>query len=433
VPARVHVPFFFAPTYLVSMNLTHTLTERFLKYVQIDTESDPFSKTSPSSEKQKDLSRVLVEELHDMGIPNARMTEHGYVYAHIPGNVNDKIPGIFFCAHVDTAPDVTGKNVEPIVWKNYQGQDLVLPDDPEQIIGPLKYPQLLNKIGHDIRSASGTTLLGSDDKSGVAIIMDSAFQLMNQFSEMERGPVSILFTTDEEVGAGVDHVDIEALNASYGFTLDGGDIGDYADENFSADGLTITIYGVSAHAGYAKGKMQHSMKIAAKLLDALPTDTLCPEATSDKEGFVHPSHIEGGLEKSTLKFIIRDFDTAKLDDHVDLVEKTLKQIMVDYPQSSYELKREKQYRNMKDVVSAHPHIRKIALEAIQKAGIDAKPKAIRGGTDGAVLSELGMPCPNLFAGEQGIHSRTEWTSIQDMKKSVETVLHIIQLNAEQFL
>lgn len=415
------------------MKLTHTLKDRFLRYVQVDTEADPFSETSPSSEKQKDLSQILVNELHEIGVPNARMTDHGYVYAQIPGRVNENIPGVFFCAHVDTAPDVSGKNVKPIVWENYQGQDIVLPDDPEQIIGPKKFPQLLDKIGHDIISASGTTLLGSDDKSGVAIIMDSVYQLVNHFSDVERGPVSILFTTDEEVGRGVEHVDLEALNASFGFTLDGGDIGDYADENFSADGLTITIHGVSAHTGYAKGKMQHSLKIAAKLLDSLPTDILCPEATSDAEGFVHPNHIEGGLEKTTINFLIRDFETAKLDDHVKLIEDTLKTILKEYPDSKYEIEREFQYRNMKDAIAKHPHIRKIALEAIAKSGVKAKPKGIRGGTDGAVLSQFGMPCPNLFAGEQGVHSRTEWTSVQDMEKSVETVLNIIQINAEHFL
>jgi len=415
------------------MKLTSTLKERFLRYVQIDTEADPFSKTSPSSEKQKDLSKVLVDELHAMGIANARMTDHGYVYATISGEVNDKIPGIFFCAHIDTAPDVSGKNVKPIIWQNYQGQDLLLPDDNEQIIGQNKYPQLKNKIGHDIISASGTTLLGSDDKSGLAIIMDAAYQLVNDFSGMQRGPVSILFTTDEEVGRGVEHVDLQALNADYGFTLDGGDVGDYADSNFSADGLRITIHGLSAHPGYAKGKMQHSMKIAAKLLATLPTETLCPEATSNKEGFIHPSHIDGGLEKTTIEFIIRDFDTSKLDDHVSLIENTLIKIMESYPESSFELEREIQYRNMEDVVSKYPHIRKIAIEAIRKTGLEPKTNGIRGGTDGAVLSHMGMPCPNLFAGEQGVHSRTEWTSVQDMEKSVETILNIIRINADHFL
>jgi len=414
------------------MILKHTLKERFLRYVQIDTEADPFSKTSPSTEKQKDLSKLLVNELHEMGIINATMSAHGYVYAHIPGKINRDIPGIFFCAHIDTAPDVTGKDVNPIVWNNYNGQDLVLPDDPKQIIGAKKYPQLKNKIGHDIISASGTTLLGSDDKSGIAIIMDAAYQLINHFSDTERGPVSILFTTDEEVGRGVDHIDIPALNAQYGFTIDGGDVGDFADENFSADGLTLTISGVSSHTGYAKGKMQHSMKIAAKLLNALPNKTLCPEETDEKEGFIHPTHIDGDLEKTTVQFIIRDFETAKLDDHVKLIEETLQSIMDSYPQSTYEIIREAQYRNMRDVVSQHPYIRKIALEAIEKSGVEPKPKAIRGGTDGAVLSAMGVPCPNIFAGEQGVHSRTEWTSVQDMEKAVETVLNIIFINNEHF-
>ena len=414
------------------MLLQHTLKERFLRYVQIDTEADPFSTSSPSSEKQKDLSKILVSELHEMNVSNAFMNEFGYVMAEIPGQVDDQIPGIFFCAHIDTAPDVTGKDVKPIVHTNYQGQVIILPDDSDQRVGPKKYPQLLNKIGHDIITASGTTLLGSDDKSGLAIIMDAVYQLMNSRADIKRGPVSILFTTDEEVGRGVAHVDIDAINAEYGFTLDGGDVGDYADENFSADGIKVVIKGLSAHPGYAKGKMQHAMKIAARFLAALPMDSLCPEVTSGKEGFIHPSHIEGGLEQTTVEFIIRDFDTNKLDDHASLIEKTIQEILVDFPDSSYELIREEQYRNMKDVIDRYPHINEIALAAMERAGVQAKHKGIRGGTDGAVLSHEGLPCPNLFAGEQGVHSRTEWTSVQDMQKSVETVLHIIDVHAERY-
>ena len=412
--------------------MDYTLKERFLRYVQVDTEADPFSTSSPSSEKQKDLSKILVSELHEMNVMDASMNEFGYVIAEIPGQVDHQIPGIFFCAHIDTAPDVSGKDVKPIVHSNYQGQEIVLPDDPDQIVGPKKYPQLLNKIGHDIITASGTTLLGSDDKSGLAIIMDVVYQLMNSHADKTRGPVSVVFTTDEEVGRGVAHVDIDAINAVYGFTLDGGDIGDYADENFSADGIKLIIKGLSAHPGYAKGKMQHAMKIAARFLAAMPTETLTPEVTSGKEGFIHPSHIEGGLEQTTVEFIIRDFDTNKLDDHVALIEKTIQEILLDFPDSSYELIREEQYRNMKDVIDQHPHINEIALAAMERAGVTAKHKGIRGGTDGAVLSHAGLPCPNLFAGEQGVHSRTEWTSVQDMQKSVDTVLNIIEIHAETF-
>lgn len=414
------------------MKLEHTLKERFLRYVQIDTEADPFSDSSPSSEKQKNLSRLLVEELHDMGLENAFTNEHGYVYATIPSNSAKDIDGIFFCSHVDTAPDVTGKDVKPIVHSNYQGQDIILPDDNTQVISSKKYPQLLDKIGHDIITASGKTLLGSDDKSGVAIIMDAMYQLIHTVSDIEHGPVSVLFTTDEEIGRGVQHVDTSLIPAKFGYTLDGGDIGDYADENFSADSIELQVHGVSAHPGYAKGKMEHSIKIAAAIIDRLPKETLSPETTSGKEGFIHPNHIEGGLEKTTVKFIIRDFNTDALAEREDLIEQTAKEVMKDYPGSRFEIVRKEQYRNMKDEIDKFPYISELALDAMKAAGVAAKQNAIRGGTDGAVLSQRGLPCPNIFAAEQAIHSRHEWTSVQDMEKAVETILHIVRLNAARF-
>jgi len=414
------------------MKLQHTLKDRFLKYVQIDTEADPFSETSPSTEKQKNLSRLLVKELHEMGVENAYTNEYGYVYATIPSNSTKEIEGVFFCSHVDTAPDVTGKDVKPIVHSNYQGEDIILPDDNSQIISTEKYPQLLDKIGHDIITASGKTLLGSDDKSGVAIIMDAMYQLLHHASDIEHGPVSVLFTTDEEIGRGVIHVDTSLIPATFGYTLDGGDVGDYADANFSADGAELIINGVSAHPGYAKGKMEHSMKIAARILAALPTTTLSPETTSGMEGFIHPNHIEGGLEKTTINFILRDFETEKLKAREELLRKITEEVLLDFPGSSYELTIKKQYRNMKDIVDQYPYISNLALDAMKAAGIEAKPKAIRGGTDGAVLSHRGLPCPNIFAAEQAIHSRHEWTSVQDMEKAVETILHIVKLNGERF-
>ena len=414
------------------MELKHTLEDRFLRYVKIDTEADPFSDSSPSTEKQKDLSRLLVKELHEMGLENAYTNEHGYVYATIPSNSKKDIDGIFFCSHVDTAPDVTGKDVKPIVHRNYQGQDIILPDDNSQVISATKYPQLLDKIGHDIVTASGKTLLGSDDKSGVAIIMDAMYQLMHTVSDIEHGPVSVLFTTDEEIGRGVQHVDTSLIPAKFGYTLDGGDLGDYADENFSADSIVLTVHGVSAHPGYAKGKMEHSIKIAAAIIDRLPKDTLSPETTSGKEGFIHPNHIEGGLEKTVVKFIIRDFDTSALEHREKLIENTAKEALKDYPGSSFKIERNEQYRNMKDMIDQYPFISELALDAMKEAGVEAKPKAIRGGTDGAVLSHRGLPCPNIFAAEQAIHSRHEWTSLQDMEKAVETILHIVKLNAERF-
>lgn len=414
------------------MKLKHTIEDRFLRYVQVDTEADPFSDTSPSTEKQKVLSKILVEELHEMGVTNAFTNEYGYVYASIPGNSSKEIDGVFFCSHIDTAPDVTGKDVKPLIHRNYQGEDIVLPDDTSQVITKEKYPQLNNKIGHDIITASGKTLLGSDDKSGVAIIMDAMYQLMNGASEIEHGDVAVLFTSDEEIGRGVVHVDTDLIPAKFGYTLDGGDIGDYADQNFSADAATLTIHGVSAHPGYAKGKMKHAMKIAAAIIDRLPKDTLSPEVTSGMEGFIHPNHIEGGLEKTTISFILRDFETEKLQDRADLLRKIAIEVTSEYPGSRFELEVKEQYRNMIDVVQNHPYISELAIVAMKNAGVEPKPKAIRGGTDGAILSFRGLPCPNIFAGEQAIHSRHEWTSIQDMRKAVETILHIVKLNGERF-
>lgn len=415
------------------MELQHTLLDRFLRYVQIDTEADPFSDTSPSSEKQKDLSKILVSELHEMGITNAYTNEYGYVYADIPGNTDADIPGIFFCAHIDTAPDVSGKDVKPIVHNDYQGQDIVLPDDPSQVLTIKKYPELGKKIGQTIITASGLTLLGSDDKSGVAIIMDMAYQLVNKHIQGEHGPVSILFTTDEEIGRGTQHVDPNLVHAAYGYTLDGGKLGDYADENFSANAATLEITGVSAHPGYAKGKMEHSMKIAGKVLANLPSDTLCPETTEGKEGFIHPTHIEGGLESTTIKFILRDFETARLEDHLETIRGVVENVLKEYPGSKYALSSNAQYRNMQDIIAKYPHITENALQAMERAGVESKPKGIRGGTDGATLSYMGLPCPNIFAGEQAIHSRHEWTCLEDMHKAVETILHIVQIHAEKHL
>ena len=413
------------------MKLNHTIKERFLKYVQIDTEADPFSSTIPSSAKQKDLSLVLVEELKAMGVENAFTNEYGYVYATIPSNIDKEVDGIFFCSHVDTAPDVTGKNVKPIVHENYQGNDIVLPDDTSQVLTTEKYPKLLTKIGHDLITASGLTLLGSDDKSGVAIIMDAMHQLVQAGDSIKHGDVTALFTTDEEIGRGVIKVDTDLIPASFGYTLDGGGLGAFSNQNFSADGAVLTVTGVSAHPGYAKGKMQHAMKIAAEILAALPKEELSPETTSGMEGFIHPGHIEGGLETTTIKFIIRDFDTAGLAVKADLLRNIAEKAVANYPGSKFDLEIKEQYRNMHDVVAKNPHISNLALEAMKRVGVEPNEVPIRGGTDGAVLSFKGLPCPNLFAGQQAIHSRHEWTSVQDMEKATQTILHIVQLNTER--
>ncbi len=412
------------------MNYKHTVKDRFLKYVQVDTEADPFSDTIPSTAKQKNLSEILVEECKAMGI-DAFTNEYGYVYATIPRNTDKAVDGIFFCSHVDTAPDVTCKDVKPILHENYQGHDIVLPDDNTQVISLKNHKNLSAKLGHDIITASGLTLLGSDDKSGVAIIMDALYQLVQAGDAIEHGDVTALFTTDEEIGRGVVKVDTNLIPAKFGYTLDGGDLGEFSNQNFSADGAELVITGVSAHPGYAKGKMEHSMKIAAEIIADLPKTEFSPETTSQMEGFIHPNHIEGGLETTTVNFILRDFKTSLLEDKANIIKNSADKILKQYPNSTYTLTVKEQYRNMFDIVNQHPHITELAINAMKDVGVEPKIKPIRGGTDGAVLSFKGLPCPNLFAGQQGIHSKQEWTSVQDMQKAVLTILKIIELNAKR--
>ncbi len=412
------------------MAYEHTVKDRFLKYVQVDTEADPFSSTTPSSEKQKDLSAILVQELKDMGV-EAHTNQYGYVYATIPSNIDKEVEGVFFCAHVDTAPDVTGKNVKPIFHENYKGQDIVLPDDETQVISTKTHKYLANKIGHDLITASGLTLLGADDKSGVAIIMDAMYQLVQAGDSIKHGDVTALFTTDEEIGRGVVKVELDRIPAAFGYTLDGGEVGEFSNQNFSADGASLVITGKSAHPGYAKGKMEHSMKIAAEIIAALPSSELSPETTSDLEGFIHPTHIEGGLESTTIKFILRDFQTSGLPQKAKLLRNIAENVLKSYPHSSFTLDVKEQYRNMHDVVDQHPHITELAVQAMKDVGVEPKIKPIRGGTDGAVLSFKGLPCPNIFAGQQAIHSKQEWTSVQDMELAVRTILRIVELNIER--
>jgi tripeptide aminopeptidase len=409
--------------------LNFTVTERFLRYVTIDTQSDPSSVSFPSTEKQKDLSRLLVSELLAIGVSDAHIDEFGYVYATIPSNTNKQVPVICFCSHVDTAPDSSGKNVKPLVHKNYQGHDIVLPDDNTQIIKLAEHPDLKNQLGNDVITASGTTLLGADNKAGVAEIMDACYQLMNH-PEIKHGDIRILFTPDEEVGHGVDHVDIAKLGAFAGYTMDGESAGNMENETFSADGAKLTINGISAHPGFAKGKMESAIKIAGKIIAALP-DNLSPEHTEDMEGFVHPVSLEGHVETATIDFIIRDFDAEKLKDHADVIRHTADAVLKQYPASSYSLTTSQQYRNMKGVLDENPQIVAYAMEAINRTGLTAKLCSIRGGTDGSRLSFMGLPCPNIFAGEHAFHSKQEWVSVQDMQKAVETILHLCMIWEEK--
>ena len=409
------------------MNYKHTVEERFIRYAKIDTTADPLSSTFPSSDIQKDLGRILVSELKELGAINVEMDKWGYVFGTIPSNSSKKnIPTICFCSHMDTAPDCSGTNVKPIVHRNYQGTPIVLPDDSSQVITKEKQKYLQGKIGDDIITASGETLLGADDKAGIAIIMDFA-KYMIEHPELKHGDIRILFTPDEEIGKGVDHLDMEKLNADFGYTLDGGPEGSIEDESFSADGMKVTIDGLSAHPGYAKGKMVNAIKMAALLVDSLPKETLTPETTARREGFIHPYSIEGALEKASVDFIIRDHKTSKLSEYEQLIADTMKNIAEKHPGITYDIEITEQYRNMKEVLNDYPQVCEYAGEAMRKVGITPVFDLIRGGTDGSRMSFMGMPCPNIFTGEMAIHSRQEYVVIQDMEKSVKTLIELIQI------
>ncbi|OJX39765.1 MAG: peptidase T [Flavobacteriia bacterium 40-80] len=412
------------------MSYNYTVEERFMKYVQIDTTADPNSETFPSSMKQKDLAKVLVEELLEIGLEDAYMDEWGYVFATIPSTSRkDTIPTICFCSHMDTAPDCSGTNVKPIVHRSWDGSPIVLPDDTTQVITTEKHPYLKERIGDDIITASGLTLLGADDKAGVAIIMDLANYLVNH-PEVEHGDIRILFTPDEEVGRGVEKLDMNKLKADYGYTLDGGELGSIEDETFSADAVKITIHGISAHPGYAKGKMVNAMKVAGAFLTALPKNEWSPETTSGKEGFVHPTSIEGVLEKTMVSFIIRDHDTKKLAEYEARLKSILDETIAQYPGATAEFEVIEQYRNMKEVLDTVPFVTEYAVKAMEQAGVTPRPMIIRGGTDGSRLSFMGLPCPNIFTGEMGIHSKHEYVSVQDMQKAVKTLVELAKIWAE---
>ncbi len=408
----------------------HSVLQRFLRYVTIDTQSDPYSDTQPSTEKQKDLSRLLVEELKEIGIEDAHLDEHGYVYATIPATTTRTVPVICFCSHVDTSPDSSGKDVKPLVHRDYQGQDLVLPDDPSQVIRMQDHPDLQFQVGNDIVTASGLTLLGADNKAGVAEIMDAAAYFMGH-PDVEHGTIRILFTPDEEIGRGVNMVDIRKLGADFGYTVDGETLGSIENETFSADGVTVRITGVSAHPGFARGKMESAIRIAGEILAKLPKETLSPEGTSGKDGFIHPVAAKASVESATLEFIIRDFETAKLREHEDVLENICRSVLEEYPNSSFTFEVQEQYRNMKEILDQHPKVLEYGLKALERSGLTPRLRSIRGGTDGSRLSFMGLPCPNIFAGEHAFHSRQEWVSVQDMEKAVETIVNIACICAEE--
>jgi tripeptide aminopeptidase len=412
------------------LSFTHTVTERFLRYVVIDTQSDPASPTCPSTEKQKDLGRLLAAELREIGLLDAHLDEHGYVYATVPANTDKRVPVICFCSHMDTSPDCSGSHVRPQIVRDYQGGDIVLSADPSQVIRFAEHPALASQIGHDIVTTDGTTLLGADNKAGVAEIMDAVHFLVKN-PQVKHGTIKILFTPDEEIGRGVDKVDLKKLGADFAYTIDGESAGQIEDETFSADAAIVIIDGVSTHPGFAKGKMEHAIKIAAAIVDRLPKNTCSPETTEGREGFLHPVGVSGTLETATLGLIVRDFTEEGLREKEALLESIVKQVMRDFPRSTARIEIKQQYRNMKQMIDRHPEIVDYAIEAIRRAGLNPVKTSIRGGTDGSRLSFMGLPCPNIFAGEHAFHSRLEWVSRQDMEKAVQTIVHLAMIWEER--
>lgn len=404
--------------------------ERLMRYVQIDTQSDPDSTTHPSTEKQKSLSGLLANELQSMGIVDAHTDEFGYVYATIPSNSDKNVPVVCFCSHVDTAPDCSGTDVKPILHQNYTGATIILPDEPTQIISVEKYPYLKQYLGKDIITASGKTLLGSDDKAGVSIIMSMAAYLVNH-PEILHGVIKIVFTPDEEVGRGTAKIDMKKVGATIGYTLDGGEIGTLEDETFSADAVKIIIHGVIAHPGYAKDTLVNAIKIASEIVTALPTNEWSPETTEKRQGFVHPTTINGLAEQASIEFIVRDFSVDGLLKHEAKLKTIAEEVMKQYPACSMEFNVKEQYRNMKEILDQHPTIVANAEEAYRRCGFTIKKESIRGGTDGSKLSYMGLPCPNLFTGMQAIHSKHEWIGVHDMEESTRMLVELVQVWEEK--
>jgi tripeptide aminopeptidase len=404
-----------------------TVLDRFLKYVTYDTQSDERSSTYPSTAKQLVLLRDLANELKDLGVADAAIDEFGYVMATIPATTaKPGVPTIGFIAHVDTSPEMSGANVKPIVHGGYDGRDLVLPDDPSAILRLGDNPALADQIGHDIVTASGTTLLGADNKAGVAEIVTAAAWLVAH-PEIMHGPIRIAFTPDEEVGRGTQHFDVARFGALCAYTMDGGGRGEIEIESFSADAMTVTFHGFNTHSGYAKGRMLNAIKIAAAFIDRLPHDALSPETTDGHDGFVHPYVIQAGVEQTSVRLLVRDFVTAGLEDKEALVERIAREAAAEHAGARVEIAVEESYRNMREILDRHPAIAGHAREAIRRAGLEPATHPIRGGTDGSRLSFMGLPTPNLFAGEHNFHSRLEWVSAQDMEKAVEVIVHLCQV------
>lgn len=411
--------------------ISSAVLTRFLRYVTYDTQSRDGASTYPSTPGQLVLLRDLVAELKAMGVANAAMDEHGYVMATLPATTPKAgVAVIGFIAHVDTSPEISGAGVKPLVHRAYDGRELVLPDDPTVVLRVADLPYLGECVGHDIVTASGTTLLGADNKSGVAAIMTAAEWLMTH-PEIAHGAIRIGFTPDEEVGQGTKHFDVAKFGARYAYTIDGGPRGELEFESFSADAITITFRGVNTHPGYAKGHMVNTIKLAARFIDRLPGDRLSPETTSLREGFVHPYVVDASVERTSVKLLVRDFVTAGLTEKEAWLQSLAAEVVREVPGASFEAVIVESYRNMREVLDQHPQVVEYAREAIVRAGLTVRERAIRGGTDGSRLSFMGLPTPNVFAGEQNFHSRFEWVSVQDMAKSVEAIVEIARVWEEK--
>jgi len=408
--------------------LGEELLERFLRYVAIDTQSAVDSSTYPSTEKQLDLSRILVDELQALGVEDAELTEPGYVFATLPGSVSEA-PTVGLIAHVDTTPDAPGTGVRPIVHRAWAGETIRLPGDPSQILDPAEMPALADKLGQDLVTSDGTTLLGADDKAGVAAIMTAVAQLVGD--DAPRATARIAFTVDEEVGKGTDHFDLAAFGADLAYTFDGSGLGEIETESFSAYQLKLTIKGVGVHPGTAKGRLVNAVKLLADVVAALPREGLSPETTEEREGYVHPMRLAGGTSEATVWFIARDHDDDLLEEHVEVVRQLATEIVGREPRASFTLDLEEQYRNMRKVLDRHPEIVAVAEEAIRRAGVEPVHAIIRGGTDGARLTEKGLPTPNLFTGGQHYHSLREWASLQDMAAAAATCVELVKLWGER--
>lgn len=415
---------------MANLTIDYTVVERFLRYIKYDTQSAEGSETYPSTEKQKNLGELLAQELKEIGLSDANMDQYGYVTATLEANTDQRIPTIGLIAHLDTSPDVTGKDVKSVIHHNYQGGDIVLPGDNSQIIRFEETPALADQIGNDIITTDGTTLLGADNKAGIAEIL-SALDYLNRHPEIKHGKIRIAITPDEEVGGGTKHFDVTAFGADYAYTIDGERAGELENETFSADTVIMKVHGFNVHPGYAKGKMVNAIKIMAEIITELPKDKLSPETTEKRQGYIHPNNIEGGVETASTKFLIRDFTVEGLKAHENFLKDLAEKVVSKYPKAKLDFEIEESYRNMKYKLDEAPVVVENAIEAIRRSGLTPKLGIIRGGTDGSRLSYMGLLTPNIFTGGHNFHSKLEWISIQDMKKAVEVIVNLAMVWAEK--